>query len=1664
MPLDALVRAADTAALPGSAHTPSALLATIESLASSLDPAIAHLDAKRRHATAEWALITSLRSLIQRISRRVESVAIAAAALPVPRGSANEAPKDGPAINALAVSAVLEAPLSEVLTAEEADSVLSLVYRAGMDGIALPPDLLPTLRVLARAMVHRERRIARRAASKAEAKAKEAAKGQAGTDAAASDAAGASAADAKGGRGSSGSASTATDAKPGRSSGRDGAAAASPGAQEEAKSAADSDGDSSGLEEDFGTGDVSFRYADAPSRRMARAVVLEGWRVADELLGGAVLSPLQGSCGDPGQASPQSGSARGRSEFDRPSPRPGALSSSGLVFHQAREEANDRSDKGDAPHTLPTTVKRSVKDVVVGADGVARLWWDSLEGLPLPNRVDRPLWARSWRERGSAALSRAPKAKRRAADSFGPGSQAGSVVGEKGSAIASPTGNAKDEDADADAADPALAAPATLQPAPRPTPASLPSSSSSAAAAARGNDHAAHRHIESIEHGGPAAPMPMGVARSAVAWAWGARSAALDALRARHASGRVPSALEASLAMPAVPAALTAARRAGALAAAAAVESGQAQPLPYMREAWVVPAPVLAEQAAASLASLIASPHTAPSIAHRAMASVRRFAAVPSAREALRAALVREALAAAEASAASLNALAAASRAAATRMEARCDEATALLPGSDDEDDAPAAASAASAATSAAAAGAGAAARTGEQQEADDDDDLAMAAALAVSSGVAATAPGSPPGARGPSRPAGRLGRARHARRALLRSQQAAEAAPGGSHLSVPPSDLRLGLLLRAIDALSPFQGGGGVGGGPGLALIDDPSAPTDALMASKRAIASALGPLRVAGLAAPAGPARFAAADAASRRGASSASSSAASTSASASSSAAAQVPVALQDHPLFRVGAASEDAAAAASKVAASAGAGPAAAADAAAGSSSSSAAGETPGRLPRLPLAVADWSDTRPGAAEGRSGSGSAALLALRRDSSTRSIASAAGGSASAALEPPPPVWTVRADGLAADAGDLDTMEAVSLQAFALLDPAAAPQAAAAASALAARRRLVADVDENEDAFESLADREGRALAGPWARRPPHHPLLLPRAHRIAPAVSSELARAGRAWLRSGEAPSHVWGPLAAYRARARRPEGREDAPSRWLRRFLPIVEAFFVAHEPPDDELAASAEARNRSSQWAAFNAYDDVMAQLSAPADDDAAAATRPAGVMHEAARWLAKPATGHAERRSRGELRVSAFAESCSVLLNGLIRSRPSLLAGPFAPLLRLSECRPLVDFDNKRKFFRRQCAERFRSRLNSGGRFSLTLKRSTLLQDAFRAFSEASPEDLHKRLTVNFSGEFGQDAGGLTREFFSVITRELFDPNYGYWRRTPQGTFQPDPRSRQVQAADFVSFFRFSGRVVGKALLDGQLVDAHFTRSFYKHILGAPIAYHDLEDMDPEFYRSLRQVLEMDIDEAYLGLVFAADEQGLDKVHTVPLVPGGEDIDVTEANKMEYVQLVAQHRMTSSILEQSRAFLRGFFEVVPRDLVSIFTESELELIICGLPTIDLDDLRANTVYQGFRPTDQVIRWFWAALRSFDEQDRARFIMFATGTSKVPLEGFKALQGTNGTQLFTITRANGGDERLPSSHTCFNSIEIPGGYSSKASLRQRLLLAVREGSEGFGMA
>jgi E3 ubiquitin-protein ligase HUWE1 len=186
-------------------------------------------------------------------------------------------------------------------------------------------------------------------------------------------------------------------------------------------------------------------------------------------------------------------------------------------------------------------------------------------------------------------------------------------------------------------------------------------------------------------------------------------------------------------------------------------------------------------------------------------------------------------------------------------------------------------------------------------------------------------------------------------------------------------------------------------------------------------------------------------------------------------------------------------------------------------------------------------------------------------------------------------------------------------------------------------------------------------------------------------------------------------------------------------------------------------------------------------------------------------------------------------------------------------------------------------------------------------------------------------------------------------------------------------------------------------------------------------------------------------------------------LKPGGRNIRVTEETKHEYVDLVAGHILTNAIRPQINAFLEGFNELIPRELVSIFNDKELELLISGLPEIDFDDLKANTEYTSYTAGSPVIHWFWEVVKAFSKEDMARFLQFVTGTSKVPLEGFKALQGISGPQRLQIHKAYGAPERLPSAHTCFNQLDLPE-YQSKEQLQERLLLAIHEASEGFGFA
>ena len=138
------------------------------------------------------------------------------------------------------------------------------------------------------------------------------------------------------------------------------------------------------------------------------------------------------------------------------------------------------------------------------------------------------------------------------------------------------------------------------------------------------------------------------------------------------------------------------------------------------------------------------------------------------------------------------------------------------------------------------------------------------------------------------------------------------------------------------------------------------------------------------------------------------------------------------------------------------------------------------------------------------------------------------------------------------------------------------------------------------------------------------------------------------------------------------------------------------------------------------------------------------------------------------------------------------------------------------------------------------------------------------------------------------------------------------------------------------------------------------------------------------------------------------DEDKDIELKPNGKDIDVTNENKFEYCQQVLHYRLYKCIKTQIDAFLQGFHDLVPKDLIKIFDYKELELMISGLPTIDIEDLKENVMYKNYNQHSAVIQWLWEVLEEFNNSERAEFIQFVTGSSKVPVEGFKGLRGTNG--------------------------------------------------------
>lgn len=383
------------------------------------------------------------------------------------------------------------------------------------------------------------------------------------------------------------------------------------------------------------------------------------------------------------------------------------------------------------------------------------------------------------------------------------------------------------------------------------------------------------------------------------------------------------------------------------------------------------------------------------------------------------------------------------------------------------------------------------------------------------------------------------------------------------------------------------------------------------------------------------------------------------------------------------------------------------------------------------------------------------------------------------------------------------------------------------------------------------------------------------------------------------------------------------------------------------------------------------------------------------------------------------------FSDKNRKMLNLLVKQNPALLESTL--VLLTERFYSLLDFENKREYFKSQTNKLHSHR--SGDTIRLKIHRNNIFIDSFHKLKNRPPQEMYGRLQVDFIGEEGLDLGGPTREWYSSLSREMFNPDYALFVLAANGvSFQPNPRS--YVNSEHLDFFRFVGKIIGKALVDGVNLELHFTRSFYKHILGQSVTVQDMEDLDPEIYKSLQQLLSLDLDSTDLFEdYFTYEEEHFGNVVTKELVPNGKSIRVTEGNKAEYVQRLCNMKMTDGIRAQIEAFLEGLYSLVKKELLAIFDSKELELLIAGLHEISVEDLQDNTEYQGYAPDSPLITWFWEVMEEFSNEQRAQLLQFVTGSSKVPLEGFKALRGSSGVQLFQIHKSFAASERLPTAHT-----------------------------------
>ncbi|KAI1101921.1 hypothetical protein F4804DRAFT_283440 [Jackrogersella minutella] len=402
-----------------------------------------------------------------------------------------------------------------------------------------------------------------------------------------------------------------------------------------------------------------------------------------------------------------------------------------------------------------------------------------------------------------------------------------------------------------------------------------------------------------------------------------------------------------------------------------------------------------------------------------------------------------------------------------------------------------------------------------------------------------------------------------------------------------------------------------------------------------------------------------------------------------------------------------------------------------------------------------------------------------------------------------------------------------------------------------------------------------------------------------------------------------------------------------------------------------------------------------------------------------------------------------------------------------------------ILEFDAKRQMAGKAREAFFDSILthkNYAQYLVLSIRRECLVEDSLKKVSEvvgSGSEDIKKGLRIEFQGEEGVDGGGLRKEWFLLLVREVFNPDHGLF------VYDDDSRFCYFNPNTFETSDQYFlvGVLLGLAIYNSTILDVAFPPFAFRKLLasapppaaGAPAhsrptmnyTLDDLAEFRPVLARGLRQLLDFEGDvQSTFCLDFVIEVEKYGTRNRVPLCPGGESKMVTNANRREYVDLYVRYLLDTSVTRQFEPFKRGFFTVCAGNALTLFRPEEIELLIRGSDEpLDITSLRGVAVYTGWPKhvnpgREPTVQWFWDTFERASPADQRRLLSFITGSDRIPAMGATSL----------VIRINllGEDEgRFPSARTCFNVLSLYR-CASRARLEQFLWRAVNE-SEGFGL-